>query len=96
MRSQKRPCIQTMPLPLTHFLLICQALLLGAAGVGIVAGIPGLVPNENALVAQKGEKEYSQIESPKIKAACGLTDAQWATCLPDVNTQLLEEGHTTS
>jgi hypothetical protein len=46
--------------------------------------------------AQLSEKEYSALETSKIQAACGLTDAQWATDLPEIYSRMLEEGRTTS
>jgi hypothetical protein len=42
-----------------------------------------------------GEREYSLLETSKIQAACGLTDAQWETDLPELYTRMLEEGRTT-
>jgi hypothetical protein len=42
------------------------------------------------------EKSYTALETSKIQAACGLTDAQWLTELPDVYPRMLEEGRTTS
>jgi hypothetical protein len=47
------------------------------------------------LSAPTGEKEYSQLETGKIQAACSLTDAQWATDLPELYTRMLDEGRTT-
>jgi hypothetical protein len=43
-----------------------------------------------------GEREYSLLETSKIKAACGLTDAQWNTDLSELYVQMLEEGRTTT
>jgi hypothetical protein len=63
-----------------------------------VAGTgPGSVPTLTAaaLASKTGEKEYSVLETSKIQAACGLTDSQWATDLPDLYTRMLEEGRTT-
>jgi hypothetical protein len=48
------------------------------------------------LASQTGEKEYSILETSKIQAACGLTDAQWCTDLPELNPRMLEEGRTTA
>jgi hypothetical protein len=48
------------------------------------------------LSTQSGEKEYSLLETSKIQAACGLTDAQWDTDLPELYTRMLEEGRTTA
>jgi hypothetical protein len=42
-----------------------------------------------------GEKEYSILETSKIQAACGLTDLQWDTDLPELYTRMLEEGRMT-
>jgi hypothetical protein len=42
------------------------------------------------------EREYSLLETSKIQAACGLTDAQWETDLPELYTRMLEEGRTTA
>jgi hypothetical protein len=36
------------------------------------------------------------LETSKIQAACGLTDAQWETDLPELYTRMLEEGRTTA
>jgi hypothetical protein len=46
--------------------------------------------------ARATEKEYSLLETSKIQAACGLTDAQWHTDLPEMYTRMLEEGRTKS
>jgi hypothetical protein len=43
---------------------------------------------------RSSEKEYSLLETSKIQAACGLTDAQWATDLPELYPRMLEEGRT--
>jgi hypothetical protein len=48
------------------------------------------------LPALAGEKEYSQLETDRIQAACGLTDAQWDTDLPQLYTRMLQEGRTTA
>jgi hypothetical protein len=48
------------------------------------------------LGTRSGEKEYSALETSKIQAACGLSDAQWATDLPDLYPRMLEEGRTTT
>jgi hypothetical protein len=36
------------------------------------------------------------LETSKIQAACGLTDAQWETDLLELYTRMLEEGRTTA
>jgi hypothetical protein len=36
------------------------------------------------------------LETSKIQAACGLTDAQWETDLPELYTRMLKEGRTTA
>jgi hypothetical protein len=36
---------------------------------------PPILPG-NVMAARAGEKEYSVLETSKIQAACGLTDAQ--------------------
>jgi hypothetical protein len=59
----------------------------GGAGGG---GAPVLPPG--ALAPRAGEKKYSQLETSKIQAACGLTDAQWATDLPELYTLMMKEG----
>jgi hypothetical protein len=48
------------------------------------------------LSSKMGEKEYSVLETGKIQAACGLTDAQWDTDLPELYPRMLEEGRTTA
>jgi hypothetical protein len=60
-----------------------------------VIGVPQALPT-GTISNQSGEKEYTQLETMKIQAACGLTDAQWDTDLPEVYTRMLEEGRTTS
>jgi hypothetical protein len=47
------------------------------------------------ITTTSGDKEYFQLETSQIQAACGLTDAQWDTNLPDIFTQMLDEGQTT-
>jgi hypothetical protein len=47
------------------------------------------------LSARTKEKEYTQLETSKIQAACGLTDAQWSTDLPELYIRMLDEGRTT-
>jgi hypothetical protein len=59
-----------------------------------VMGVPQVLP-AGTISNQSGEKEYTQLETMKIQAACGLTDAQWDTDLPEVYTRMLEEGRTT-
>jgi hypothetical protein len=49
-----------------------------------------------ALTSSTGEREYSQLETSLIQAACGLTDAQWDTDLPEIYTRMLDEGRTTA
>ncbi len=46
--------------------------------------------------APEREREYSLLETSKIQAACGLTDAQWETDLPELYTRMLEEGRATA
>lgn len=60
-----------------------------------VPGVPAPIPG-GAITSSSGEREYSQLETMKIQAACGLTDAQWDTDLPEVYTRMLEEGRTTA
>jgi hypothetical protein len=43
-----------------------------------------------------GERDFSQLETIKIQVACGLTNAQWDTDLPEFYTHMLEEGQTTT
>jgi hypothetical protein len=78
--------------------LLPHAALPPAAGTG-----PGAIPTLTAgsltavsLTGKGGEKEYSILETSKIQAACGLTDAQWDTDLPDLYIRMLEEGRTTT
>jgi hypothetical protein len=63
---------------------------------GVAGGGGGGVLPPGTLAPRAGEKEYSQLETSKIQAACGLTDAQWATDLPELYTRMLEEGRTTA
>jgi hypothetical protein len=44
---------------------------------------PGRVPILLSGTNRTGEREYSFLETSKIQAACGLTDAQWETDLPE-------------
>jgi hypothetical protein len=57
------------------------------------ANVPPVLPT-GMLMTQLGEREFSQLETMKIQAACGLTNAQWDTDLPEVYTLMLEEGRT--
>jgi hypothetical protein len=57
---------------------------------------PGRVPILLSGTNRTGEREYSFLETSKIQAACGLTDAQWETDLPELYTKMLEEGRTTA
>jgi hypothetical protein len=70
------------------------------AGITAVptGGLPGVPPPlpTGTITTQSGEREFSQLETMKIQAACGLTDAQWDTDLPEVYTRMLEEGRTTA
>jgi hypothetical protein len=59
------------------------------------AGPPG-IPPPLPVTTQSGEREFTQLETMKIQAACGLNDAQWDTDLPEVYTRMLEEGRTTA
>jgi hypothetical protein len=63
---------------------------LGMSGTGIIAGNPLLLPS--SLAAHVAEKEYLALETFKIKAACGLTDAQWELDLPELYPWMLKEG----
>jgi hypothetical protein len=55
------------------------------------------IPTLPAGSLSAGEKEYSLLETAQIQVACGLTDAQWDTDLPELYTRMLmEEGHTTA
>jgi hypothetical protein len=66
----------------------------GAPGAG-PPGIPPPLP-AGTITTQSGEREFTQLETMKIQAACGLNDAQWDTDLPEVYTRMLEEGRTTA
>jgi hypothetical protein len=57
---------------------------------------PGRVPILPIGTNRTGEREYSLLETSKIQAACGLTDAQWEADLPELYTRMLEEGRTTA
>jgi hypothetical protein len=49
----------------------------------------------STFTAPSGEKEYSQLETSQIQAACGrLTNAQWDTYLPEIFTRMLDKGQT--
>jgi hypothetical protein len=61
-------------------------------GIGTVTG-PPILPG-GTLASRAGEKEYSQLETSKIQAGCGLTDAQWDTELPELYPRMLKEGRT--
>jgi hypothetical protein len=66
--------------------------------VPMVASVaPGVAPAlmAGALAGRPGEREFTTLESSKIQAACGLTDLQWDTDLPELYTRMLEEGRTT-
>jgi hypothetical protein len=56
-----------------------------------VAGVPTLA---GGLSAPASEKGYSQLKTSWIQVACGLTDTQWDTDLPELYTGMLEEGRT--
>jgi hypothetical protein len=75
---------------------IAPYLKLGAATVSL--GLPGVPPPLPAgtITMQSGEREFTQLETMKIQAACGLTGAQWDTGLPKLYTRMLEEGRTTA
>jgi hypothetical protein len=62
------------------------------------AVVPGAAPllAAGTLAGKLGEKEYSILETSKIQAACGLTDLQWGTDLPELYSRMLEEGRTTA
>jgi hypothetical protein len=68
----------------------------------VVPNVPGVVPAAapvlatGTLASKLREKEYSILETSKIQAACGLTDLQWDTDLPELYTRMLEEGRTTA
>jgi hypothetical protein len=69
----------------------------------LTAVTPAVVPQVGAPVLPGGtlptpasEKEFSLLETSKIQGACGLTDAQWDTDLPEFYTRMLEEGRTTA
>jgi len=57
-------------------------------------GVPMAPPVLNDRLTS--ERDYSQLETEKIQAACGLTDAQWNTHLPPVYGRMLEEGRKTA
>jgi hypothetical protein len=63
----------------------------------VAAVVPGVVPAlvAGTLAGKPGEREFTILESSKIQAACGLTDPQWHTDLPELYTRMLEEGRTT-
>jgi hypothetical protein len=60
-------------------------------GAGVLPPLPS-----GTISSQLGEREFSHLETMKIQAACGLTDARWDTDLPEVYTRMLEEGRTTA
>lgn len=65
------------------------------ANAMIPANAVALSPIPTGIITtQSGERTFSQLETMKIQAACGLTDAQWDTDLPDIYAQMLEEGQT--
>jgi hypothetical protein len=68
-------------------------------GAGVAAfgptGVPPPVPAQT-ITTQSGEREFTQLETMKIQVACGLTDVQWDTNLPELYTRMLEEGRTTA
>jgi hypothetical protein len=66
----------------------------GAAGEAYHA--PGVIPVlPRGTLDTKGEKNFTALETSKIQACCGLTDAQWEAELPEIYTRMLEEGRTT-
>jgi hypothetical protein len=65
-----------------------------ALGAGVAGGVH-LLP-AGGLATHVAKKEYSALETSKIQAACGLTDAQWDTDLPELYPRMLEEGRTTA
>jgi hypothetical protein len=66
------------------------------AGVVIsTPGLPGVSP-PLPITTPSGEREFTQLETMKIQAPCGLNDAQWDTDLPEVYTWMLGEGGTTA
>jgi hypothetical protein len=48
------------------------------------------------IATPSGKREFTQLETMKIQAACGLTNAQWDTDLPELYTRMLDEGRTTA
>jgi hypothetical protein len=56
-------------------------------------GAPPVLPPGTGTT--QTEARYTYLETMKIQAACGLTDAQWATDLPEVYDRMIEEGRTT-
>jgi hypothetical protein len=66
-----------------------------APTVTAIAPVVAPVLAAGALPGRLGEKEFTMLESSKIQAACGLTDLQWETDLPELYTRMLEEGRTT-
>jgi hypothetical protein len=60
----------------------------GAMGGAVLPG--------NLATTTSREKEYTTLETSKIQAACGLTDAQWLTDLPELYPRMLEEGRTSA
>jgi hypothetical protein len=58
--------------------------------------IGGPMPLGARATIMAKEKEYTALETSKIQAACGLTDAQWMSELPELYPRMLEEGRTTA
>jgi hypothetical protein len=61
-------------------------------GIGAMV-VPPILPG-GTLLSRAGKKEYSQLETSKIQAGCGLTDAQWNTDLPELYPPMLKGGWT--
>lgn len=65
-----------------------------AAPILAPAGAGGLPPPAAgaAVLGVAHNNEFSPLETEKIQAACGITDAQWATDCPEFYGRMLEEG----
>jgi hypothetical protein len=65
-------------------------------GVAVTPGLldPNPVLPAGLLVA--ADKRFTQLETSKIQAACGLSDAQWQTDLLELYPWMLQEGRTTA
>jgi hypothetical protein len=55
------------------------------ASVANAMATPGAPTLAGGLPTPAGEKEYSQLQTDQIQAACDLTNAQWDTDLPQLS-----------